>query len=133
MSSAERVIAWNEVLAAAGLDPHAVPDDVKRVIHAAVMRYAKASGWKEPAAATPRRDATGERSAAAGDGFTFRFGKSKGKAPGEVDVRDLRWYEKCALEALDNPEKERWRDSNQRDLDVIRAELRRRGEAADHG
>ena len=28
--SAERVIAWNEVLTAAGLDPHAVPDDAKR-------------------------------------------------------------------------------------------------------
>jgi hypothetical protein len=131
MSSAERVIAWNEVLTAAGLDPHAVPDDVKRVIHTAVMRYAKASGWREPTAA-PQRVASGERSAVAGDGFTFRFGTAKGKTPGEVDVRDLRFYEKVAREALDNPEKERWRDSNQRDLDVIRAELRQRGEAADH-
>lgn len=72
-----------------------------------------------------------QRAETPGGGWTFRFGKAKGKTPGEVDVRDLRWYERCALEALDNPEKERWRESNQRDLDVIRAELRRRGEAGD--
>lgn len=120
-----RTMAWANLMSAA----HAFSTVDDKETRAALSREAMA--WA--AVNGPQRVATGERSAVAGDGFTFRFGKSKGKAPGEVDVRDLRWYEKCALEALDNPEKERWRDSNQRDLDVIRAELRQRGEAADHG
>jgi hypothetical protein len=31
--SAERVIAWNEMFTALGHDPHAVPEDVRRVVH----------------------------------------------------------------------------------------------------
>lgn len=120
-----RTMAWANLMSAAHAFSTADSKETRAALSREAMAWAAVNG--------PQRVATGERSAVAGDGFTFRFGKSKGKTPGEVDVRDLRWYEKCALEALDNPEKERWRDSNQRDLDVIRAELRQRGEAADHG
>lgn len=108
--SAERVIAWNEVLTSAGLDPHAVPDDVKRVIHAAVMRYAKASGWKEPGAAAPQRVATGERSRVAGDGPLVKFGRDKDKKLSEV--ADLTWYRNAVASSIDDPSKERYRTQN---------------------
>jgi hypothetical protein len=108
--SAERVIAWNEVLASAGLDPHAVPDDIKRVIHAAVMRYAKASGWREPSAAAPQRVATGERSRVGGDGPLVKFGRDKGKRLSEVS--DLSWYRNAVASSVDDPSKERYRDQN---------------------
>ena len=79
----------------------------------------------------PQREATGARSAVAGDGWTFRFGRNSGKRPEDVTTDDLRWYERVFLESLDHPEKARFRDNNQRSLDVVRAELRRRGEAGD--
>jgi hypothetical protein len=132
MSSAERVIAWNEVLTAAGLDPHAVPDDVKRVIHAAVMRYAKASGLQPVTA--PQRVASGERSAVAGDGVTVfpPFGRSKGQPIRGAAIDTLRFYERCARENLDNPDKAKWHHKEQALLDAVRDELRRQGEAANH-
>lgn len=117
-----RITAWHLLKAAT----NSSDEDLSR----AAIGWAKVNGYTNASAPT-RAVASGERSAVAGDGFTFRFGKAKGKTPHDVDVRDLRFYERCALEALDNPEKERWRESNQRDLDVIRAELRRRGEAGD--
>jgi hypothetical protein len=123
MSSAERVIAWNEVLTSAGLDPHAVPDDVKRIIHAAVMRYAKASGWREPTAA-PQRVASGERSAVAGDGPLVRFGRDKGKRLSEV--ADLAWYRRAIAESVEDPSRERYRAQNEAHLVEVDAEIARR-------
>jgi hypothetical protein len=120
MSSAERVIAWNEVLTAAGLDPHAVPDDVKRIIHSAVMRYAKASGWREPTAA-PQRVASGERSAVAGDGPLVRFGRDKGKRLSEV--ADLSWYRRAIAESVEDPSRERYRAQNEAHLAEVDAEI----------
>jgi hypothetical protein len=123
MSNAERAIAWNSLLAATGLDPHAVPDDVKRVIHSAVMRYAKASGWREPTAA-PQRVASGERSAVAGDGPLVRFGRDKGKRLSEV--ADLSWYRRAIAESVEDPSRERYRAQNEAHLDEVDAEIARR-------
>jgi len=120
MSSAERTIAWNEVLTAAGLDPHAVPDDVKRVIHSAVMRYAKALGWREPVAA-PQRVASGERSAVAGDEPLVRFGRDKGKRLSEV--ADLSWYRRAIAESVEDPSRERYRAQNEAHLVEVDAEI----------
>jgi hypothetical protein len=122
MSNAERTIAWNEVLTAAGLDPHAVPDDVKRIIHAAVMRYAKASGLQPVAA--PQRVASGERSAVAGDGPLVRFGRDKGKRLSEV--ADLSWYRRAIAESVEDPSRERYRAQNEAHLAEVDAEIARR-------
>lgn len=121
--SAERVIAWNEVLTSAGLDPHAVSDEVKRVIHGAVMKYAKASGWKPPGA-EPQRVASGERSAVAGDGPLVRFGRDKGKPLSAV--ADLSWYRKALAENVVDEAKARYRDQNVAHLAEVDAELERR-------
>lgn len=129
-----RRTAWASLCAAINL-PDTADEATRKTISDAALAYARASGmkWDTKADGTaPRRQATGERSAVAGDGFTFRFGSCKGKGLGEVDVKDLRFYERCAVASLDNPEKERFRANNQRDLDAIRGELRRRGEAADY-
>jgi hypothetical protein len=116
-------VVWANLMAAA----RAWATDDTPEARAALSREAKA--WA--AVDAPRREASGERSPVSGDGWTFRFGKNKGKGPGEVDVRDLRWYERVFLEGLDDPAKQQYRESNQRSLDVVRAELRRRGEAGD--
>lgn len=117
----------------AALDEAAIAWVAKRGKMDAVALSVAAKAWAKADAseASPRREASGARSAVAGDGWTFRFGRNSGKRPDEVDVADLRWYERVFLESLDNPEKARFRDNNQRALDVVRAELRRRGEAGD--
>jgi len=132
VSSAERVIAFQAIFGVFGVDPHdphvATPE-VKRLVHEWALKYAQASGYKPPGPpATTER--TGERSAVSGDEWTFRFGRNAGKTPRDVDLQDLRWYERAFLKSLENPEKERYRENNMRSLDTVRAELRRRGEAA---
>ena len=124
MSGASRVVLWANLTAAARAWATSDNDETR----AALSREAKAWAAQSP---EPRKEAMGERSAVAGDGWTFRFGRNSGKRPQDVDVADLRWYERVFLESLENPEKARFRDNNQRSLDVVRAELRRRGEAGD--
>jgi len=118
------VVLWANLTAAARAWATSDNDETR----AALSREAKAWAAQSP---EPRKEAMGERSAVAGDGWTFRFGRNSGKRPQDVDVADLRWYERVFLESLDHPEKARFRDNNQRSLDVVRAELRRRGEAGD--
>ena len=45
----------------------------------------------------------------------------------------LRFYETWARKAVDDPARSRWVKQNQALLDAVRAELRRQGQAADHG
>ncbi len=66
------------------------------------------------------------------ESFRFAFGKNKGKSPRDVDLSDLRWYEMAFRKSLSQPEKAQYREANERALEVVRAELRRRGEAANH-
>ena len=129
-----RRTAWASLCAAIAL-PDTAYEATRKTISDAALTYARASGmkWSDTKPDTaPRRETTGARSAVAGDGFTFRFGSCKGKGLSDVDVKDLRFYERCAVASLDNPEKERFRANNERDLEAIRGELRRRGEAANH-
>lgn len=133
MSSAERVIALQAIFGVFGVDPHdphvATPE-VKRLVHEWALKYAQASGYKPPGPPATR-ESSGSRSAVSGDGFTFRFGRNNGKRPDEVSTDDLRWYERVFRESLDNPDKAKFRENNQRSLDVVRLELSRRGEAGD--
>lgn len=115
----DRVIAWAELTAAAKAWAHEDSKLTRQELSDAAKAWASIEAPRAP-------------SSSGGEGWTFRFGKNAGKTPRDVDVRDLRWYEKVFLESIDNPEKERFRENNQKSLDVVRAELRRRGEAADY-
>lgn len=111
MSSAERVIAFNELLTATGHDPHAVPADVKRVVHDAALKYARTSGYRPPGdAPAAQRVAAGARSAVAGDGPLVRFGRDKGKQLSRVT--DLTWYRRAVAENVADPTKARFHEQN---------------------
>lgn len=61
------------------------------------------------------------------------FGRAGGKPIKGAAVDDLRFFEAWARKAVDDPARSRWVQRNQQLLDAVRAELRQRGEAADHG
>jgi hypothetical protein len=133
-----RITAFNSIFAALGVDPHSpdVTEEVRVMVHKGALQYARSCGYRFPEDPKQQRQSnprTTRSSSSSDSGWTFRFGqRCKGKKPSEVDVKDLRWYEKVFRESIDDPEKARFRDSNQRDLEVVRAELTRRGEAANH-
>ena len=94
MSGASRVVLWANLTAAARAWATSDNDETR----AALSREAKAWAAQSP---EPRKEAMGERSAVAGDGWTFRFGRNSGKRPEDVTTDDLRWYERVFLESLD--------------------------------
>lgn len=81
--------------------------------------------------APPRRDAPPqaqrERSAREpGEEVVIKFGDAKGVPITEAEDRDLRWYAGAIEKSIDDPEKARYKQSNQRDLDAVRHEIARR-------
>lgn len=131
-----RKTAWANLAAAINL-PETADAETRRTISDLALTYARASGmkWDTKADGTaPRREATGERSAVAGDGPTVfpPFGRSKGQPIKGAALDTLRFYEKCCVENLDNPDKAKWHHKEQKLLDAVRDELRRQGQAADY-
>lgn len=61
------------------------------------------------------------------------FGRSGGQPIRGAALDTLRFYERWAREAVTDPKRSRWVKQNEQLLDAVRAELRRQGEAADHG
>lgn len=61
-----------------------------------------------------------------GGGLTIKFGKAAGKTIPELTDADLEWYGKAAKQSLDDPEKAKFRDNNQRMYDALRDELKKR-------
>lgn len=59
-------------------------------------------------------------------GFTFPFGKAKGKSPSEVDDKDLAWYAKTFRENLTDPEKAKYKANTEKQLAAVEAEQARR-------
>jgi hypothetical protein len=138
MSNVERIAAWNELLTTAGLDPHAVPADAKRAIHDAVLKFARASGWRPPAdgsqpTAAERSARSREEHDATTADMVMPFGRDKGKRLVDLDVRSLRWWEGVFRRDIDDPEKARYAEKARGQLEMVRARLRALGEAADHG
>lgn len=83
------------------------------------------AAWQEAAAATRARDAG--RPAQRSSGVTVPFGSSKGKPiEGESD-KSILWLINYAREAVSNPDKARFADSNQALLDACLAEGVKRG------
>lgn len=80
----------------------------------------------EPAQApAPRAAAPARASTASGPVPEFMFGRQKGRKITDLDVpaSDLEWYAGAVEQSIADPSKARFRDSNQRVLDAIRAEL----------
>lgn len=138
MTQAMKTAALVELVSSLGADPHAVPPESMRIVLDNALKLARAHGYRPPDGkadgTAPRRQTTGERSAVAGDGPTVfpPFGRSKGQPIKGAALDTLRFYERCALENLDNPDKAKWHHKEQKLLDAVRDELRRQGQAADH-
>jgi len=66
-------------------------------------------------------------SSGSGSGIRMAFGKQKGATPDQLTDRDLNWYMGCVARNIEDPSKERWRDSNQSLLDALTEELLKRG------
>jgi hypothetical protein len=60
------------------------------------------------------------------------FGNSKGKKVSELEDKDLGWYEKAYAENVADPGRQKFARANQRVLDAIRAEQKRRAQAVAH-
>ena len=138
MTQAMKTAALVELVSSLGADPHAVPPESMRIVLDNALKLARAHGYRPPDGkadgTAPRRQTTGERSAVAGDGPTVfpPFGRAKGQPIKGAALDTLRFYERCALENLDNPDKAKWHHKEQKLLDAVRDELRRQGQAADH-
>lgn len=131
-----RKTAWANLTAAINL-PETADEATRRTISDLCLTYARASGmkWADTKADTaPRRTASGERSAVAGDGPTVfpPFGRAKGQPIKGAALDTLRFYERCCVENLDNPDKAKWHHKEQKLLDAVRDELRRQGHAGNH-
>jgi hypothetical protein len=66
-----------------------------------------------------------------GDPVIMRFGNCKGTAIQDLETQDLQWYIKCHRESVENPDKRRFKDDNQRVLELLQEELLNRGAAGD--
>lgn len=129
--SAERVIAFNSIFAALDRDAHEATQAVKQLVHESALKYAKASGWRPPVAgkeATPKPSSSSEPF----EDFAMPFGRDKGKLLSTLDVRSLRWWEAVFRRDLEDVTKERYHAKTQKQLDAVRACLRRKGEAASY-
>lgn len=122
-----RRTAWASLCAAVAL-PDTADEATRKTISDAALTYARASGmkWADTKTDTaPRRQATGERSAVAGDGPLVRFGRDKGKPIADVD--DLSWYRAALQTSVEDPSKARFLEQNRAHLEEVDTELRARG------
>lgn len=129
MSSAERVIAFNSIFAALGVDPHEASRETKTLVHEAALKYARLTQGAPAESRQPQRPSQ----ASSANAWVPPFGRNKGKPLHSLSVDDLRWYESALQRSIDDPDKQRFADANGRALEDVRAELRKRGEAANHG
>ncbi len=65
-----------------------------------------------------------------GEELTIRFGRAAGTPLSQAEDSDLSWYAKALESGINDPDKARYKQSNQRDLDAVRHEIARR-EGAD--
>jgi hypothetical protein len=64
--------------------------------------------------------------APAASGAVARFGRHKDAPLRDLPTPDLRWYADQLVKSVADPEKARWRQSNEADLAAARAELAHR-------
>ena len=66
--------------------------------------------------ATPKKEATGARSAVAGDGPLVRFGRNKGQRVASLSQGDLDWYIRALRENVNDPTRAKFRAQNEAHL-----------------
>lgn len=129
MSSADRVMAFNSIFAALGVDPHEATREVKTLVHEAALKYARLTQGATSESRQPQRPSHASSASA----WVPTFGRNKGKPLHSISVDDLRWYEMALGRSIEDPDKQRFAEANEQALDDVVVELRRRGEAANHG
>jgi hypothetical protein len=82
-------------------------------------RTAARSQAAPPAPATTSQ-ASGARKPS---GFVMKFGKTKGTPIEDATDRDLQWSSETIAKSIDDPDKARFREQNERELAAIRAEI----------
>lgn len=106
---AEKTAAWQALASAAvayASDKSTLP--AQRLADAA-ERWSKAKRAAKPGANA--------------DDFVVPFGRSKGTPIADAKTNDLEWVAGALRKSIDDPEKERWRESNQVLLSAIESEL----------
>jgi hypothetical protein len=115
MSDDAKKLAWG-ALAQSAQRYSAQPEAVAaQSLAEAAVAWAVAKGYREP---RPASTGAGE--------VLVPFGRSKGQPLSACEVKDLEWLRGAVAKSVDDPEKARWRDSNQAMLDAIEAEIERR-------
>jgi hypothetical protein len=87
---------------------------------------AQAAAPVAPAAPSPAPTAGG----LGPSGVVMKFGKGKGTPIEQASDRDLEWYGDAIAKSVDDPEKSRYREGNERELAAVRAEVARRAGGA---
>jgi hypothetical protein len=116
MSDITRAKAWTDLVDAS--DAHHVERTKERAQALSEAAKAWASAARE--GAPQRATTTGD------DGPQIPFGKSKGTPITKADERDLKWVLGALQKSIDDPEKARWRESNEALAEAIRSELETR-------
>lgn len=83
----------------------------------AAVEYTEARAAKHGATRNPQSFARPKA------GVLVPFGRAKGMDVTEASADDLNWVADKITDSIADPAKERWRDSNMRQLAAIRAEL----------
>ena len=115
MSDITRAKAWTDLVDAS--DAHHVERTKERA--QALSEAAKA--W-----AAAAREGAPQRATTTGDGPCLPFGRSKGLPITKATTADLKWVLGALQKSIDDPEKARWRDSNEALAEAIRNELEAR-------
>ena len=118
MSSDEATkAAWRELQVAATAFGKSTTGDTEaaKALSDAALAYAAARGGPKP-----QRAATGD------GGHVLPFGRSKGLPITKATPADLQWVLGALQKSIDDPEKARWRDSNEALAEAIRNELEAR-------
>jgi hypothetical protein len=114
----DRAAAWAELKRLApGVDDNA--------LHLAAFKYVRAS--EPPKADVTRGQKTTEVRGTRGNtlrsGHVMPFGRGKNLPIEEAETKDLVWMSGVLREGLDDPSKERFRETNQALLTAIEAEI----------
>ena len=118
MSDEATKAAWRALQMAATAFSKSTTGDTEaaKALSDAALAYAAARGGPKP-----------QRAATTGDGgHVLPFGRSKGLPITKATPADLQWVLGALQKSIDDPEKARWRESNEALAEAIRSELEAR-------
>jgi len=118
MSDEATKVAWRALQVAATAFGKSTTGDTEaaKALSDAALAYAAARGGPKPAHPVAYADG----------GPVVPFGRSKGTPITKANERDLQWVLGALQKSIDDPEKARWRESNEALAEAIRSELEAR-------